>query len=585
MELVDRLCRIPVFQRLSVKNLSLVAGAAEEQQVPPDTRLTRQADLGATFFVIDSGQAVIERVDETGTMHQVGTLQGGDHFGTTSLFVGEARDATITSTTDMHLWTIRREPFQDLVDHYPRLGRQLLLPTEILHKLRAPRYSWLDDGEVVLYHSRRHWAFLLASMAPSSLLIVAYIAFIFLLSGWSRQPLQVGRMIFPVIPMWALSGLWHWADWRNDYFAISNRRITHRERIAFMYESRNEAPLDRVQNIHSERHFLGAMLGFGNLTISTAAGVGNMLFDRVPHPERMSEALWEATARARATLRASQRQAIREALANEMNVAVSEPSPEADPGSAGPIVHVATATAPEVRPGAVARSLIWLSDRELIPRFRIETPESVTWRKHWAFLVSGTMGPILLTIVLGIMAVLGLFGIPEWMVTALDIYPLIMLFLAFMCLGWLWWQFTDWGNDLYVVTGERIIDIEKRPLFFSEQRREASLGMIQNVSLVIPDVVAATLNYGDVVVQTAGKGLFTFERVPNPREVQSEIFRRMQAFRDAQRQAEASRRRAELAEWFSVYDEIRENIPSTPGVDLPDPKDGPWEAGGEPPST
>ena len=82
--------------------------------------------------------------------------------------------------------------------------------------------------------------------------------------------------------------------------------------------------------------------------------------------------------------------------------------------------------------------------------------------------------------------------------------------LTLVMMGWFWWEATDWSNDLYIVTRDRIIDVEKHPLKLSEERREASLGMIQNVSLRMPSIFANLFQYGDVLVQTAGAGEFTF---------------------------------------------------------------------------
>ena len=96
---------------------------------------------------------------------------------------------------------------------------------------------------------------------------------------------------------------------------------------------------------------------------------------------------------------------------------------------------------------------------------------------------------------------------------------------------------------------DRIVDIEKRPLFFSEERREASLGMVQNVSATIPGPLAYLLNYGHVEIHTAADiGRFDFMYVPNPREV-----RRIEGFRSRDAERQALRRQAELADWFEMY--------------------------------
>jgi len=79
------------------------------------------------------------------------------------------------------------------------------------------------------------------------------------------------------------------------------------------------------------------------------------------------------------------------------------------------------------------------------------------------------------------------------------------------------------------------------------------------------------LNYGDVVVETAGPGQFAFRRVGRPREVQREIFRRIEAHREAQREREASRQRNELTEWFDVFQELH----SPTSDDPPEPAASP----------
>jgi hypothetical protein len=129
-----------------------------------------------------------------------------------------------------------------------------------------------------------------------------------------------------------------------------------------------------------------------------------------------------------------------------------------------------------------------------------------------------------------------------------------------LLLWWLW-IFDDWQNDIYQVTATRIIDVERQPLFLREERREASLSMIQNVNLEISGILGKLLNYGSVTIETAGAGAFTFDYVKDPRAVQSEIFRRVEAFQGRQRQQETERHRAELLDWFSVYDQVRNSTP------------------------
>ncbi len=564
MELTERLRRLPLFEHLSEDHLQLIADLCERHVAKPRTRLTRQAELGATYFLIDEGECVIRRIDERGMMRPVGMLKPGDGFGTASLFLGERRDATVVALTEVHYWTLHRNDLEDLLADEPSLRNELNIPPEIRDRLGAPRYPWLERGESIILNTHRHWIALVRSLWASTVAVILYVTALILLASGGRTHLPWATLWLPLLPVYGGGVLWHWIDWRNDYFAVSTRRVSHCERVALFYESRQEAPLDRIQNINVERGPLGQLLGFGDLTVQTAADVGAIMFTFMRQPERVREAIWSEVSRAQSMRRAAERERIRQALRAHMDLEADELKAEVAPDET-PIDLMEELEPPEVKPGLVPKALIWLAKRELIPQTRIEEPGQVTWRKHWIFLVIHAVPPLILTIAAGSLALLVLFGAEVPVVSWIPYRELVLLLLTILGMGWLWWDYTEWGNDLYTVTEERIIDVEKRPLFFSEARREASLGMIQNVSLEIPNPVASVFNYGNVLVQTAGAGDFTFDRAPNPRGVQAEIFRRMQAFRERQQEREAERRRAELAEWFGVYDELKGEQPPATG--------------------
>ena len=554
MDSIYLLRRVPLFQNLSADYLSRIAQLAEWHEAAPGTRLTYQAGLGAALFIIEEGECVIRRVDERGMQRPVGMLGPGDSFGVASLFLGERRDATVIALTEVHYWTIHRDDFQELLADEPQLERQLNIPPDIRERLRAPRFPWLEAGETVVYYTHRHWIFFARAIGLATLLMGAYLAILSFLARYVAFPWL--PLFLPASIIYGIFLLWHWIDWRNDYFAVTTYRFTHRERVALIYESRREAPLDRVQNIHIQRFLLGRLLGYGDLTIQTAADVGRIHFHTVPKPEVMREAIWAEINRAQSMRQAIERYRIHEALVSHLNMEAQVPPLEIAPGEDAPPGLTEIPAAPMVTPGLFSRSLMWLAQTGLIPPSRIELQGQVIWRKHWLFLFIHTLPPLLMVLFFGTLTLLGFWGEPGLFVQWIPYYVPIALLLTIIGMGWMWWEFIDWGNDQYILTEERIIDIERRPLFFSEHRRDASLGMIQNVSLHMPNFIAAVFNYGNVLVQTAGAGEFTFDRVGNPRAVQAEIFQRMQAYREAQLEREASRRRAELAEWFSVYTEL-----------------------------
>jgi len=118
---------------------------------------------------------------------------------------------------------------------------------------------------------------------------------------------------------------------------------------------------------------------------------------------------------------------------------------------------------------------------------------------------------------------------------------------------WLIWRGVDWRNDLYIITDDRVIDIEKVP-FRYEHRREASLDKIQDVRYLQEGFIALRLDFGNVRLETAG-GIeaFTFDSVPHPKQVQAEIFKRIAQFRKETGRQGRKTRQAEFLDLLGRY--------------------------------
>lgn len=89
---------------------------------------------------------------------------------------------------------------------------------------------------------------------------------------------------------------------------------------------------------------------------------------------------------------------------------------------------------------------------------------------------------------------------------------------AYYLFLWLFFAYAwvDYTLDLWIVTDERIINIEQMGLFnrvISEQR----LLQVQDVTSELKGLFPTFLDYGHVFVQTAGeRGRFVFEQIPHP---------------------------------------------------------------------
>lgn len=194
---------------------------------------------------------------------------------------------------------------------------------------------------------------------------------------------------------------------------------------------------------------------------------------------------------------------------------------------------------------------------QLLPFEAERQGDRTTYRKHWVVLLQAIFGPVLATIaVLSLWAflvssdMLGLYLRWGWLAALGGVASLTPVL-------WLVWRYEDWRNDYYVVTDERIIDVVRHPFGFRTEIREAPVSTVQNVTMRIPNVLAASLDFGDIQVETAGKeGQLVFHSIAHPRQVQRDVTQRVEAARARRLTQERAEREAELLDWLSAYDRL-----------------------------
>lgn len=397
---------------------------------------------------------------------------------------------------------------------------------------RVPRFPGQQPGERVLVYQRRHW-YLLWQWLRQPLLGVLLATLLAAFLG-GRLPPGDWKLWFllrlPVAPflLWAL---WRTLNWGNDRYIVTDRRAIHIERLYFLREERYEARLDRIQNVTIEIPGpLAHLLNYGTLSLETAGTAGKIVFAGLARPHEVQARLLQVVQAAHELRRelTESAEAVRQ-LSEVMDIPgryqlLAEPADE------------------EVR----GRSF-W---DELLGREPYFGPEQIVWRKHWWALLRKTLVPAALLVVIS----LAWFGSVDFVPRALARQS-DLAFTGVMALlgGWLLWSLADWKNDYYVLTSERVIDIERIPLIY-ENRRESSLGAIQDVSYVKPSFIAQWLNFGNVRLQTAAQGgMFTFDDVADPRRVQAQLVRRLEEYRRRAAETEASAREADALRWLARY--------------------------------
>ena len=84
-------------------------------------------------------------------------------------------------------------------------------------------------------------------------------------------------------------------------------------------------------------------------------------------------------------------------------------------------------------------------------------------------------------------------------------------------------EFTDYYLDTWIVTTERVINIEQKGLF-NRVASELQLEAVQDVTSNVEGIMRTMFDYGDVIIQTAGEiKHFHFKEIANPEEIKEKI--------------------------------------------------------------
>ena len=79
---------------------------------------------------------------------------------------------------------------------------------------------------------------------------------------------------------------YHWIGWYFSVFVVTNLRFRQNIQRGFFGKSVVDVGLNKIQNIsYNVNGFTAATLGFGTIVVQTY--VGDLVLDKVPHPDRI----------------------------------------------------------------------------------------------------------------------------------------------------------------------------------------------------------------------------------------------------------------------------------------------------------
>jgi len=405
----------------------------------------------------------------------------------------------------------------------------------------AARPVWLRIGHHPLLLARWSWRPGLLLLAAATATVIIAIS-----TDAPRWPFY-GLLLGAIVAAFAVGGAWAgwlYLVWGYDALYLSDRRLVEIRGVPQVREERWDVPLDRVQRVEVEQR--GPLMRWyrcGDLVVDVA-GSGPLRFamarDAAALREQITARLVESAHARAAGDRDAVRAAVRQLL--EPNAPALPASVAAGPDRAMP-PPMSERRAPGRRPGRGPARL----------RFGRQFAGAV-WRRHPWVLVRRASGPALVALAT-LAAPFLLDRLPPGAVVTVPNYlSAAMLLLAG---GWCAWVWADWRNDYYVVTPDRLIEVEQLPLGLRQQVGEAALNHVQDIRYRVPSPLAHLLDYGDVAVHTASAATpFVFHGVSRPRELAATIDEHVTAFRLAEEAAQHRELRAEFAQWLAAYQEF-----------------------------
>ena len=553
--------RIHLFNQMGDEELAAISHELEEKTYAPDSVIFQNSDDPDGFYLIYSGRVKVTRIKE-GERQFLAWLVKGDYFGEEALFQNRKRSATVTAVENTALLFLSRQDFENLLEKYPQLKPNFRVAIKSRQLARQMRYKWLNPGEVIYFIARRHTIRLIQALVGPVLFatLPTFLFFWAFLTG-ATTPAAVGGVLFVGVLLW---GTWNVIDWSNDYYILTSQRVIWLEKVIGLYDSRQEAPLSTILSVGIAADMLGRSFDYGSVTVRTF--VGKIVFDYVTHPDEAAAIIREHWERSKEGGVRAQKEAMKNALRSKLGLTV-HPKEE----DTAPIQPVVT------QPQKVSALRVVLSN---MFKLRVEESGTVTYHKHWFVLFLQLWKPLAF--------VVGFFGLmvtravtlarsPDqalvrvvdgaWTIdTTMVGLPIIMI----PFVGWLIWEYVDWKNDIFQVTPDEILDIDKKPLG-TEERRAAPLDNILSTEYKRLGLAGYMLNFGTVYISVGGTQL-AFEDVLDPAGVQSDIDLRRTARLEKKQEESAARDRERMATWIAAYhtnlDEFNAPPPPLPPLQL-----------------
>jgi hypothetical protein len=547
--------KIHLFRELSEDDVAGFAARLNERVYQPDEIIFTEGSAPTALYFVYKGKVRVTRLRRKQKI-QLAIFVPSDYFGEEALLDRKPRTASMEAMEEIVLLEMSSAEFHALLKNFPKLKPNFLIAIESRKLARSTRFKfkWMALNEVIYFIARKHSILLMRSLVgPAFSLLIPIFFSIWSVIVGATIPLFISAFLLLVIIGW---GAWNAVDWSNDYYIVTNHRVIWLEKVIGVYDSRQEAPLSTVLSVNVETDMTGRILDYGSVIVRTF--VGKIQFDHVSHPYQAQRMIEEQIERTKRVGMAMEKEAMINSVRQKLGLTEMQRVKKIEPEFK--FRH----------PQKQSLLRILLSN---LFRLRIEDSGVTTYRKHWFVLIQQVWQPtffIIMLIILMVSRAIYLSKSPDlaFVFRADDGYhfdtiavTLPMLLVPFIV--WWVWQYVDWSNDIFQVTSDTIIDIDKKP-FGTEERRSAQIENILSTEYQRIGLTGNIFNFGTVYI-TVGGAKLAFENVKDPDAVQADIDQRRMARLARKRETDIAAERERMSTWLALYHqsahELQENPP------------------------
>ncbi len=419
-----------------------------------------------------------------------------------------------------------------------------------LQQLRLGRdkkwhFSGQQADETVIKIFREHWWFLVTSALP---LIGAVILLILILWGSVKLAHPIWSF-FEIIAVVAILGTLGWFIWRDfakwylNTYIITNKRIIHSRGV--LEPTRQSTPLENIKQVGVDLDTIwGFLLRYGTVHIYLTGG--DFIMKHIPSPRKVKEAI----------------DSISESVKAKKPKEEKPPTP-AHPAVAAVIDDLSKAKEPPQLENADEEYILRNPNGRLGPRRTfggiLRIPSEVRYtsgeftvryiqRSRYVLYRKATIPLLAICFVLFLA-----FYIPvllPFVTSNLSQWWIVMGIIVLLLIFSIGAIYSNYVDDVFILSNKRIIDIQRRFIFFFEDRKELEYKNIKDLKVRVPGLLQRLLDIGDVYLEVAGAPSIVLRTVDHPFFVLDKINEIKNYVAKADAVKKENEQKQELHKWF-----------------------------------